>query len=130
MKLDIPYSVDPVLWNEELLKSEGKVSIHFCGDDETAEVVLRTIVSVNQLSTYGAVADMCDELAWRISGCSEGTGKLVAQNISETIVMPTELSRTNKTPRTNEKVQGNKLRDCQRKFANQIIFSIDQTVLQ
>ena len=40
------------------LKSEGngKLSIHFCGDDCTVEVVLRTIISVNQLSIYGALA--------------------------------------------------------------------------
>ena len=45
------------------LKSQGKgnLSFHFCGDDNTAELVLRMIVSVNQLSIYGAVADMCDE---------------------------------------------------------------------
>ena len=43
--------------------------MYFGGDAETVEVVLRTLVSVNQLSVYGAVADMCDELAWRISGC-------------------------------------------------------------
>ena len=31
------------------LKSKGKekLSIHFCGDDKTVEVVLRTIISVN-----------------------------------------------------------------------------------
>ena len=34
------------------------------------------------------------------------------------MVMPTELSTTNKTPRTNEKVQGNLLHDYERKFAN------------
>ena len=94
------------------------MSIHFCGDDDTAELVLRTIISVNQLSIDGAVADVCDELAWRISGCSESTGKLVAQNSSVTMVMPTELSTTNKTPRTNEKVQGNLLHDYERKFEN------------
>ena len=55
---------------------------------------------------------MCDELAWRIAGCSENTGKPVAQNNSETMVMPTELSRTNET------VQGNLLHDYERKFAN------------
>ena len=71
-------------------KGQGQLSKHFCGDDGTAEVVLGTIISVNQLSIYGAVADMCDELAWRISGCSESTGKLVAQNNSETTVMPAE----------------------------------------
>ena len=39
-------------------KGKGKMSIHFCGDDETADVVFRTIISVNQLSIYGAVADI------------------------------------------------------------------------
>ena len=47
---------------------KGKLSVHLCGDDNTAELVLRTIISVNQLSIYGAAADMCDELACRISG--------------------------------------------------------------
>ena len=54
------------------VQTEWKMgSIHFCGDEKTVEVVLRTIISVNQLSIYGAVADMCDELACRISDCSE-----------------------------------------------------------
>ena len=81
-------------------------------------MVLRTNVSVKQLSIYGAAADMCDELACRISGCSEGTVKQVAQNNSETMVMPTEFSRTNNAPRTNEIVQGNLLHDYERTFAN------------
>ena len=69
------------------LKSKGKgtLSMRFCGDDNTAEVVLRSIISVNQLSIYGAVADMCDELACRISDCSESTGKPVAQDNPETM---------------------------------------------
>ena len=37
------------------------------GDHNTVEVVLRTIISVNQLSIYGAVADMCDELACSVT---------------------------------------------------------------
>ena len=49
-------------------KGKGKVSVHFCGDDDTAELVLRTIISVIQLSICAAVADTCDELACRISG--------------------------------------------------------------
>ena len=61
-------------------KGEGKLSKHFCGDDNTAELVLRKIISVSQLSIYGAVADMCEELACRISGCSESTGNFVAAN--------------------------------------------------
>ena len=75
-------------------KGKGKLSFHFCGDDNTTELVLRTIVSVKQLSIYGAVADMCDGLACRISGCSERTGELVALDNPETMVIPTEC-RTN-----------------------------------
>ena len=58
------------------LKSKGKgnMSVHFNGSDETFDVVFRTMISVNQLSIYGAVADMCEELAWEFSRCSEGTG--------------------------------------------------------
>ena len=45
------------------LKSKdcGKLSIHYCADLETIETVFRTITSVNQLSLYGAVAEMYEE---------------------------------------------------------------------
>ena len=98
-------------------KRKGQLSFHFCGDDKTAELVLRTMISVNQLSIYGATADMCDELACRISGCSERTGVLVAQDNPETTVIPTELSTTNKSLRTDN-VQGNLLQNYEHKFAN------------
>ena len=68
-------------------KGGGKLSTHFCGDDETAEVVLRTIIFVNQLNIYRAEADICDGLAWRLSGCSESTGKLVARDNPATTVI-------------------------------------------
>ena len=47
------------------LKSQGNgvISIHFNGSDDTTELILRTIISVNQLIAYGAVADFCGELA-------------------------------------------------------------------
>ena len=46
-----------------VLKSKGgrKLSIHFCADGETVETVFRTIISVIQLSIYGAVSDLCVE---------------------------------------------------------------------
>ena len=75
-------------------KGKGKSSIQFNGRDETVEVVIRTTISVNQFSICGAEADMCEELAWEISKCSEGIGRPVAPNDSETMVMPTELSTT------------------------------------
>ena len=42
-------------------KGHGKLSIHFAADQETIETIFRTIVSANQLSLYGAVANMCEE---------------------------------------------------------------------
>ena len=46
-----------------VLKNRGgvKLSIHYCADFETIETVFCTIISVNQLSLYGAVAEMCEE---------------------------------------------------------------------
>ena len=42
-------------------KGDGILSIHFCADGDTVETVFRTVISVNQLSLYGAVAEMCSE---------------------------------------------------------------------
>ena len=42
-------------------KGHGKLSIHFAADQETIETMFRIIVSANQLSLYGAVANMCEE---------------------------------------------------------------------
>ena len=42
-------------------KGHGKLSIHFAADLETIETIFRIIVSANQLSLYGAVAEMCEE---------------------------------------------------------------------
>ena len=42
-------------------KGHGKLSIHYCADLETIQTFFRIIVSVNQLSLYGAAAEMCEE---------------------------------------------------------------------
>ena len=42
-------------------KGHGKLSIHYCATQATIETVFRIIVSANQLSLYGAVANMCEE---------------------------------------------------------------------
>ena len=42
-------------------KGGGKLSIHYCADQETMKTVFRTITSVNQLSLYGAIAEECEE---------------------------------------------------------------------
>ena len=42
-------------------KGRGKLSIHFAADQDTKETNNRIILSVNQLSVYGAVAAVCEE---------------------------------------------------------------------
>ena len=42
-------------------KGHGKLSIHYAADLETVETMFRKIVSANQLSLYGAVAEICEE---------------------------------------------------------------------
>ena len=42
-------------------KGKGKVSIHFSADQDTVDTIYRIILSVNQLSVYGAVAAICEE---------------------------------------------------------------------
>ena len=42
-------------------KGHGKLWIHFAADQETNETIFRIIVFANQLSLYGAVANMCEE---------------------------------------------------------------------
>ena len=62
------------------LKSKGKVSIHFSADTDTIDTIYRIILSVNQLSIYGAVAAICDEY----EGHPDSTGQpviLVGQSI-------------------------------------------------
>ena len=44
-------------------KGKGKKSVHFNGSHENIELLLRTAISANQLSVYGAVADLCNELS-------------------------------------------------------------------
>ena len=42
-------------------KRRGKLSIHFAADVDTIGTIYRILLSVNQLSVYGAVAAICEE---------------------------------------------------------------------
>ena len=68
-------------------KGGGKLSIHFSADGETIETVFRTIISVNQLSIYGAVSDLCEE--YKV--CQVRTGRLVLTGQSDPLFAPTRL---------------------------------------
>ena len=88
--------------NRGTLKSRGELSIHFCGDSHTAELIFRTIVSVNQLSVYGAVSDLSEELAQRISNYSkQSAGRPAPKDKSETTMAPTAVSTATNPLLTN-----------------------------
>ena len=51
----------PVSRGQLKSKGHGKLSRHFAANQETFETIFRIIVSANQLSLYGAVAEICEE---------------------------------------------------------------------
>ena len=61
-----------------------KLSIHFCADGETVETVFRTIISVNQLSIYRTVSDLCEEC----NTCHGRTGRPVVAGQSNALFVP------------------------------------------
>ena len=65
-------------------KGGGKLSIHYCADPGTIENVFRTNISVNQLSIYGAVADLCEEC----DSCHDRTGRPVVEGQSNPLFVP------------------------------------------
>ena len=68
-------------------KGGGKLSIRFCADGDTIETVFRTIISVNQLSIYGAVSELCEEY----SICQTSTRRLVVAGRSDPLFVRTNL---------------------------------------
>ena len=57
--------------------------MHCCADPRTIETFFRT-TSVNQLSIYGAVADMCEEC----DSCHDRTGRPVVEGQSNPLFVP------------------------------------------
>ena len=65
-------------------KGGGKLSIHYCADQDTITTVFLTITSVIQLSLYGAVAEMCEEY----ESFHDRTGKPVVRGQSSFSFVP------------------------------------------
>ena len=82
-------------------KGGGKLSIHFCADGETIETVFRTNFSVNQLSFYGAVSDLCDEYR----ACQARTERPVLAGQSDPLSEPASLLMTTLAPSTEDPAQ-------------------------
>ena len=82
-------------------KGSGKLSIHFCADGRTFETVLRTIISVNLLSMYGAVQDLFEEY----KACHVRTGRPVMAGQSDPLFEPASLLTKTLAPSTDDPVQ-------------------------
>ena len=68
-------------------KGGGKLSIRFCADGDTIATVFLTIISVNQLSIYGAVSDVREEY----STCQTRTERPVLAGQSDPLFEPANL---------------------------------------
>ena len=70
----------PLSRGQLISKGHGKLSIHCATDLETIETIFHIIVSANQVSLYGAVAEMCEEY----ESLNDGSGqpdKVMGQSI-------------------------------------------------
>ena len=90
-------------------KGGGKLSIHFCSGEGTIETVFRTIISVNQVSIYGAVSDLCEEY----KACQVRTERLVMVGQSDPLFVPTSSLMKTPTPSTDDPAQEDLLQKYQ-----------------
>ena len=75
---------------ELMMIKVGELSINFCADGDT----IQTSISVNQLSIYGAVSDLCAGY----SACQTRTGRPVLAGQSDPLFEPADLLVTIPTP--------------------------------
>ena len=80
-------SHESIVWGTPKSKGGGKLLFHFCADGGTIETVFRTIISVNQLSIYGAVLDLCEEY----SACQARTERPELADQSDPLFAPANL---------------------------------------
>ena len=93
------------------LKSRGggKLSIHFSADGGTIETVFRAIISVHQLSIYGAVSDVCEEYkAYHVRMV-----RLVLTGQSDPLFVPISSLMKTLTPSTDDLAQEDLLQKYQ-----------------
>ena len=90
-------------------KGGGRTTIHFTASDDNVQLLLKMIISVNQLSLYGEVADVIIELA----DDQRAPGKPVAlDQMEQDILTQLPLAEV----QANEERQGNLLQNYERRF--------------
>ena len=106
---------------ESRSKGEGKKSVHFNCSHENIELLLRTVISANQLSIYRPIADLCDEVPNGIGA----PGKPAAPDHLEKLEILTDLSIAENS--TNAQQRRNLVQEYERKFEQ---LSEDQKLCQ
>ena len=86
----------PIFRPEECSKAKVKENCRYTIARTTIETVFRTIISVNQLSLYEAVVEMCDEYR----ACQARTQRPVLAVQSDPLFEPASLLMTTPTPLT------------------------------
>ena len=91
-------------------KGRGSTTIHFTARDDNVQLLLKMIISVNQLSLYGAVADLIEELpvGQRAVGKPKALGQL---DEVEILTQPPFVEM-----QANEERQGNLLQEYEQRF--------------
>ena len=91
-------------------KGGGKKSMHISGSDENIELLLRSVISANQFSIYGAVADLCNEVPKDL----RAQEKPAALDHLEKMKIPDDLSIAENS--TNAQQRRNLVQEYERKF--------------
>ena len=101
--IDIFRVTNPLFRRTLESKRNGKLSIHFCADEEPIGTVFRRIIFVNQLSIYGAISDLREE--YKV--CQARTGVWASKFVDENTYTFDRWSCTRrsiaKVPRTSGK---------------------------
>ena len=95
--------------NHEAKKEARSQYTSINGSNENNELLLRTVISVNQLSVYGAIADLCNELPKYL----RAPVKLAATDHLEKMEIPAVLSKAEDS--TNAQQRGNLVQEYERK---------------
>ena len=91
-------------------KEDGRSQIHINGSHENIELLLRTVISANQLSIHGAIADLCNVVPKDLSA----SGKPAAPDHLEKMEIPTDLSVAENS--LNARQRRNLVQDYERTF--------------
>ena len=112
MKVDTQFSVPRVRAPEERLKAEEVENYQYTSALMVERLKLfRTIISVNQLSIYGAVSDLCEEY----KACQARTVKPVLVGQSDPLSVPTSSLMKTRTPSTDDPAHEDLLQKYQKR---------------